>query len=704
MSKASLCITSGDFRSPAKPKKVSQLEQLCGFQFSSCTENKGLDLEVKPVKQLQRMFPKQIERCFGAFTRRTIKKGTAIVYCGQLIRLTAQDIEACNTSYLYQITPPKSNDEAGYYVDAREMGDETRFVNHSQYFPNLSTEVRECHSKEKIYLVAMRDIKPGEQLLMDYGSQYHFSGIEPAVLHPFEQVGFTSLMKQACIKAVPSEFAILWGESVVHLSPLMGAIFRREITEKTKEELYEVDFSYAAPLVHLEPELSRVSEMLSVKLPSISAGICQDRLEKLAAEKPRIRHSDRIKEVVLSVHPDQPGRTPLFYAVYTENIPAVKLLLKLHQKNQCDIIHQFVDNGNTLFMELLSVYLPSPGYWSCIALLIEAIKKMIHDADAGETIRLCHLLSHQNKKNDSLLHVVFGKGAPIPDDIAREILSFYSLLHDKLQSNDTLDQSDLSIDPFNYLDEAGLCPLFRAMYYNDRRNTNLLIQFIQSVEFLDYSRQGKAYHYQVEKKDQAYIINAITILLQKLGINELEWLFSCLDATSIFLDGEFRETLIFLTISACLSRVFMPQEWRIYYANCVLISCFHKGWLKVQQPMFTEVASQSDGQTSLPNVFCVSPGQVIPAAAAATSVNQATTTTTQSSEIIEIDGSEDEVAHTHSRVKDATRHAHLRSVYSSRVDACYSAAFWQSAKRRAVNILPDLKRAGVCVLAAYGDI
>lgn len=698
MPKDNLCITSEDFRSPEKPKTVSQLEKLCGFQFSSCTENKGLNLEVRLVKQLQKMFPEQLKHCFGVFARQTIKKGTAIVYCGQLIRLKAEEIETWNTSYLYQVTLPESNDEAGHYVDARELGDETRFINHSQYFPNFSTEVREHHSRKSIYLVAMRDIKPGEQLLMDYGSQYRFSGIEPAILHPFEQFGFSRHMKQACIKAVPSKFAVLWGESIVHLSPLMKAMFCHEITEQTEATLYEADFSYAAPLVHLESEFSRVSEMLSVKLPSLGTETCQDRLEKLAADKPRMRHSDRIKDIVLSVHPDQPGRTPLFYAVYTENIPAVKFLLKLHQKNQCDIIHQFVDNGNTIFMELLSVYLPSPGYWSCIALLIEAIKKMIHDADEGETIRLCHLFSHQNKKNDSLLHVVFGKGTPIPEDIAREILSFYSLLHDKLQTNDALDQSDLSIDPFNYLDEAGLCPLFRAIYYNDRRNTSLLIQFIQSSDFLSYSKKGKENCYQIDRKDQAYVVSATTTLLQRLDFDELEWFFLCLNSTSIFLDDNFREFLIFFAISVGLGKYSTPQAWLSHAVSALITSCVQQGWLRKGTDYSAIMGSQSEGQASLPNGFFVSPARQSPAAAAMTSVKQATTTTSQLPEISET--AVDRMFRAATTTQKSTR-----SMYSSRVIAHNGSAVLPPSKRHETSsILSDLERAKICVLGAYGCI
>lgn len=55
----------------------------------------------------------------------------------------------------------------GIYIDARNKGSFTRFVNHSCE-PNCKTEKWTVHGETRIAVVALRDIAEGEELTFDY--------------------------------------------------------------------------------------------------------------------------------------------------------------------------------------------------------------------------------------------------------------------------------------------------------------------------------------------------------------------------------------------------------------------------------------------------------------------------------------------------------------------------------------------------------
>lgn len=53
-------------------------------------------------------------------------------------------------------------------ADNGRMG---RLVNHSRTNPNVVTKVEEVEGKPRLYLMADRDIEPGEELQYDYGDR-----------------------------------------------------------------------------------------------------------------------------------------------------------------------------------------------------------------------------------------------------------------------------------------------------------------------------------------------------------------------------------------------------------------------------------------------------------------------------------------------------------------------------------------------------
>lgn len=98
----------------------------------------------------------------GAFAVRSIPAGTRIVeYTGEIITPKEADRRAAvkdNDAHTFFYTLNKRK-----IVDAGVGGNESRFINHS-CDPNCEGEIERGH----IYIDAIRDIAPGEELTYDY--------------------------------------------------------------------------------------------------------------------------------------------------------------------------------------------------------------------------------------------------------------------------------------------------------------------------------------------------------------------------------------------------------------------------------------------------------------------------------------------------------------------------------------------------------
>jgi SET domain-containing protein len=101
---------------------------------------------------------------FGGFALHRIGRGTRIVeYVGE--RLTGDEVDARYAdqeqeerwhTFLFRV-----GDDA--YLDAAREGNDSRFINHS-CDPNCETDVIDG----RVYITAIRDIAPGEELTYDY--------------------------------------------------------------------------------------------------------------------------------------------------------------------------------------------------------------------------------------------------------------------------------------------------------------------------------------------------------------------------------------------------------------------------------------------------------------------------------------------------------------------------------------------------------
>ena len=107
----------------------------------------------------------------GVFAIAPIEKGERVVeYKGK--RRTHDEVDADDTgdvdsghTFLFTL-----NDE--YVIDANHKGNKARWINHS-CDPNCESEIEEDakdrRRKDKVFIHALRTIKPGEELTYDYG-------------------------------------------------------------------------------------------------------------------------------------------------------------------------------------------------------------------------------------------------------------------------------------------------------------------------------------------------------------------------------------------------------------------------------------------------------------------------------------------------------------------------------------------------------
>jgi hypothetical protein len=95
----------------------------------------------------------------GLFAKGPIPKGACIIeYTGKL--LTREEYLASNSRYLWDIGPGKT-------LDGAPRSNRARYINHSCK-PNCEPDVY----KRRVFIYALRDIQPGEELSYDYGKDY----------------------------------------------------------------------------------------------------------------------------------------------------------------------------------------------------------------------------------------------------------------------------------------------------------------------------------------------------------------------------------------------------------------------------------------------------------------------------------------------------------------------------------------------------
>ena len=102
----------------------------------------------------------------GLFTLSPIKKGTCIIeYKGKT--LTKKEDEDSNSLYLFLVSKKKT-------IDGAARTNTARYINHSCR-PNGEIMI----NKERVWVMAKRSIKVGEELSYDYDTDYFNDYIKP---------------------------------------------------------------------------------------------------------------------------------------------------------------------------------------------------------------------------------------------------------------------------------------------------------------------------------------------------------------------------------------------------------------------------------------------------------------------------------------------------------------------------------------------
>ncbi|KAI0695026.1 hypothetical protein BC835DRAFT_986116 [Cytidiella melzeri] len=108
----------------------------------------------------------------GTFTRQNILKGNFVgAYVGEILWSNSGDhqtLEQKFTGYNYMFAHTQSQ-----LLDAKSVGNETRYINHAKP-PKANVEARFklVNGEQKIGFFAIKHIKPGKELLFDYGDNY----------------------------------------------------------------------------------------------------------------------------------------------------------------------------------------------------------------------------------------------------------------------------------------------------------------------------------------------------------------------------------------------------------------------------------------------------------------------------------------------------------------------------------------------------
>ena len=106
----------------------------------------------------------------GLFATKPIKKGTKIVrYIGPLLDCKKKKDDAIENKYLFELNNR-------WTIDGSVRENVARYINHACK-PNAESDVRP--RKRKVFIRAIKNIEPGEEISYDYGTDYFKAYLKP---------------------------------------------------------------------------------------------------------------------------------------------------------------------------------------------------------------------------------------------------------------------------------------------------------------------------------------------------------------------------------------------------------------------------------------------------------------------------------------------------------------------------------------------
>src|ERR1700744_2881526 len=106
----------------------------------------------------------------GLFATKPIKKGTRIIrYFGPLLDSKKKKDDEIENKYLFELTNR-------WTIDGSTRKNVARYINHACR-PNAESDVRP--RKRKVFIRAIKNIEPGEEINYDYGTDYFKAYLKP---------------------------------------------------------------------------------------------------------------------------------------------------------------------------------------------------------------------------------------------------------------------------------------------------------------------------------------------------------------------------------------------------------------------------------------------------------------------------------------------------------------------------------------------
>jgi SET domain-containing protein len=106
----------------------------------------------------------------GLFATKPIKKGSKIIrYFGPLLDSKKKEEDAIENKYLFELTNR-------WTIDGSVRKNLARYINHACK-PNAESDVKP--RKRKVFIRAIKDIEPGEEINYDYGTDYFKAYLKP---------------------------------------------------------------------------------------------------------------------------------------------------------------------------------------------------------------------------------------------------------------------------------------------------------------------------------------------------------------------------------------------------------------------------------------------------------------------------------------------------------------------------------------------
>jgi hypothetical protein len=106
----------------------------------------------------------------GLFATKPIKKGTKIIrYFGPLLDSKKKKDDAIENKYLFELNNR-------WTIDGSVRKNVARYINHACK-PNAESDVKP--RKRKVFIRAIKDIEPGEEINYDYGTDYFKAYLKP---------------------------------------------------------------------------------------------------------------------------------------------------------------------------------------------------------------------------------------------------------------------------------------------------------------------------------------------------------------------------------------------------------------------------------------------------------------------------------------------------------------------------------------------